>query len=640
MQSMPATLRAMMQLLLHVLLFEILYKLLTACLFRPVLSFIMQVMLNVSRRSIAFNADIWRFLFHPIGLFAAVLLAIISAVLVYYEYAVLILLTIGTVQRKPMSPLHAMKLGFTAMDSLCSIGLLGFAAYALGLLPVVHMGLYSSLLPRTQIPNFITGELSKTPLGGIALALLGLLLTAGFLALVFTLPSMVLAHARFGRAVRNGWGMLRRIKGRDIAWFACFLALWCALFVWPGFIPADYPGVTDASIYEIIGNLFGRGTFFLSLLGFWGAGLLRLCLMTVLLAMLVGVYCRAGGAVIVSEEALPGVEARMQSARRAGGKLWANISALFAAMAARIRRSRLYTRHKRAVWAVSAALILGIIQSILAAPPGIHAPIVIGHRGSATGVENTLASLQGAIDAGADYAEIDILLSADGVPMVIHDANLKRLTGENVNVYDLTAAELKAFTLRQNGYEARIPTLAEALEYCRGRIHLLIELKAHGHEQESVARRTVEIVRQAGAEKNCMYMSLDARLVEEVREWAPNARIGYCVYGNIGRLAEDSLWGLNVDFLAIEENMVSVRFVDKCKKAWLPCYVWTVNKPASMDAYVRMGVVGLITDRPHAAREVLDRYDRGDAWDAQDDALYDEKELGIDDIYYREPLPY
>ena len=87
-----------------------------------------------------------------------------------------------------------------------------------------------------------------------------------------------------------------------------------------------------------------------------------------------------------------------------------------------------------------------IRDRVFAAPPVLHAPIAIGHRGSLEGVENTLESVQGAIDAGADYAEIDILLSKDSIPMVIHDTNLSRLTGDSRNVYELTAAEPVSYT--------------------------------------------------------------------------------------------------------------------------------------------------------------------------------------------------
>lgn len=134
-------------------------------------------------------------------------------------------------------------------------------------------------------------------------------------------------------------------------------------------------------------------------------------------------------------------------------------------------------------------------------PPALHSPIVIGHRGSSEGVENTLVSIQGGIDQGADYAEIDILLSKDNVPMVIHDSNLQRLSGQNVNVYDLTAEELGELTLSQNDTEGKISTLEEVIKATKGQIKLLIELKTHGHETADVAAETAKVVEAQNDEK-------------------------------------------------------------------------------------------------------------------------------------------
>ncbi|MDE8735311.1 glycerophosphodiester phosphodiesterase family protein, partial [Eubacteriales bacterium DFI.9.88] len=98
---------------------------------------------------------------------------------------------------------------------------------------------------------------------------------------------------------------------------------------------------------------------------------------------------------------------------------------------------------------------LGVF-GILYSQPNSYDQVVVGHRGSEYEVENTVEAIQGAIDTKADYAEIDILLSKVGIPMVIHDDNLKRLSGENVNVYDLTARELKKINLKPNDKAGKI----------------------------------------------------------------------------------------------------------------------------------------------------------------------------------------
>src|SRR5262245_32631785 len=106
---------------------------------------------------------------------------------------------------------------------------------------------------------------------------------------------------------------------------------------------------------------------------------------------------------------------------------------------------------------------------------------VIAHRGdSDVRPENTLASFASALEAGADMVELDVHLTRDGHPIVIHDPTLDRTTTGKGRVVDLTLAEIKAFSA---GYPARfgdafqgerVPTLAECLGFLRERAKVFI----------------------------------------------------------------------------------------------------------------------------------------------------------------------
>ena len=132
--------------------------------------------------------------------------------------------------------------------------------------------------------------------------------------------------------------------------------------------------------------------------------------------------------------------------------------------------------------------------------------------------------------------------------MVIHDSNLQRLSGENVNVYDLTAKELGELTLFQNDAKGKISTLEEVIKATKGQIKLLIELKTHGHETADVAAETAKVVEAQNDEKNCMFMSLDYSLVEQLKTLHPEYTVGYCVYGNLGKADTRRLVNMDIDF--------------------------------------------------------------------------------------------
>ena len=75
-----------------------------------------------------------------------------------------------------------------------------------------------------------------------------------------------------------------------------------------------------------------------------------------------------------------------------------------------------------------------------------------------------------------------------------------------------------------------------------------------------------------------------------------------------GKQGSTSLRQLNVDFLIIEESMATNSFIAECNRAYLPVYVWTVDKKQSMESYLKMGAMGIITDKPKLARGVVDEY--------------------------------
>lgn len=115
------------------------------------------------------------------------------------------------------------------------------------------------------------------------------------------------------------------------------------------------------------------------------------------------------------------------------------------------------------------------------------------HRGlHGNGIpENSLFAFEAAVTKGLGM-ELDIQLSKDKEVMVFHDYNLKRVTGLDKKLCDLTLAELKELTL--NGTDEKIPTLKEVLELVNGRTPILVEIKGEDRNYE-VCERAAEILR-------------------------------------------------------------------------------------------------------------------------------------------------
>ena len=140
----------------------------------------------------------------------------------------------------------------------------------------------------------------------------------------------------------------------------------------------------------------------------------------------------------------------------------------------------------------------------------------VAHRGAPYHArENTLHSLRTALELGADAVEIDVRLTRDGVPVLLHDETLKRLWEVDRPVLALTAAELSEVTAE------RVPTLAAALA-ATGDSRVMLDLP--GTPDVRAARRVVDVVRECRAEDRVYYCAGAAAMLA-VRTADPAAEI-------------------------------------------------------------------------------------------------------------------
>jgi glycerophosphoryl diester phosphodiesterase len=233
--------------------------------------------------------------------------------------------------------------------------------------------------------------------------------------------------------------------------------------------------------------------------------------------------------------------------------------------------------------------------------------LVIAHRGaSAEAPENTLAAFRRAIVDRADFVELDVQETVDGVVVVVHDSDLMKIGGSPLKIWEATAAQLRdvdiGSRISPDFSSERVPTLAEALDLCKGKVRVDIELKSYGHDQK-LEERVIEIVEAAGVEREIVTMSLDHDMVHTMKRLRPEWTAGVLTAKVIGDLTK-----FPADFLAVESKIATRRFVRRAHRAGKAVYVWTVNDPAAMLDAMSFGVDGLITDQPAVAREVVDRY--------------------------------
>lgn len=238
-------------------------------------------------------------------------------------------------------------------------------------------------------------------------------------------------------------------------------------------------------------------------------------------------------------------------------------------------------------------------------------PLVIGHRGTAAAApENTLPSFALALDHGADALELDVRMTADGVPVVIHDETLDRTTDRTGPVSQLTLKQLGqadaggwftpdgGTTFPWRGRSVTVPTLAEVLAATR-QVPLIVDVK------ELAAGEAIrDVLERHRARERCVVGSFQAAAL------GPFRAAGYATAasrGEVARLLVGSLAGLGprgaYRMLTVPEYYrgipVAIRpLIRSARKRGCPVHVWTVDDPVRAQALWRRGVTGIISNVP------------------------------------------
>lgn len=238
-------------------------------------------------------------------------------------------------------------------------------------------------------------------------------------------------------------------------------------------------------------------------------------------------------------------------------------------------------------------------------------PLVIAHRGLAWSYpENTLASFDAAIDAGADLIELDFQTTADGQLVCVHDLKLRRyLAGtHDADLLDraigvFTREELRAFDVgswKSPQYAgATIPTLAEALTHC-ARAELLIERKTGSPAQ------TLASIDACGARDRVIVQAFDWDYLADLRGLAPDlprvALGGGAIGDRIERLAATGSAAVHWN------DQLTRRDITTLHEMGLPVWMYTLNSELTWHGALALQIDGITTDRADAATTFLQRH--------------------------------
>ena len=233
---------------------------------------------------------------------------------------------------------------------------------------------------------------------------------------------------------------------------------------------------------------------------------------------------------------------------------------------------------------------------------------VIAHRGySDIAPENTLIAFQKAIEIGADYFELDVHKTKDGVLVVIHDETIDR-TSSNQKTGKISELTFNEILKVRVGYpkkfdtkfsDVKIPTLKDALELAKGKIKVCVELKAAGIENQ-----VVKLLSELKMTDQVIVFAFSDKSLININKLNPKIKtLLLRNYANIKTL--DFVKEINVNAIGVGyETKITKEFIEYAIKNNIVVFKWTVNKEQEMKELMNLHIDGIITNKPKLAIKV------------------------------------
>ncbi|MDR7869127.1 MAG: glycerophosphodiester phosphodiesterase family protein [Sporomusaceae bacterium] len=218
-------------------------------------------------------------------------------------------------------------------------------------------------------------------------------------------------------------------------------------------------------------------------------------------------------------------------------------------------------------------------------------PLVGAHRGaSAEYPENTMAAFSAAAAQGADFWELDVRLSADGVPVVVHDATIDRTTRGHGLVRKQTATMLEGYG---------IPALATVLALGAGRTYFNIELKTDG-DASALAAAVINVVGALRLERHILVSSFDHDALPLIKTATPAVLTGVLYEEPLSDPAGYAR-ERGADAVHPYYRLAGARLCNTARDTGMIVVPWTVDRPLYLRYFAATGVQAVITNRPAAA---------------------------------------
>ena len=584
------------------LVFELLYKFASMAVFKPLLTGVMKLALKAQWLSYLSDETIGTFIRSPLTWFFLLLIVLGMAFFTLFDICCIITCIHASFRKQAMPLLALMRKGLKTSLRVIYQRNIVMIFYLLIIIPMTHALVISGYITKFTVPQFIVDYIMSHT--WLAILYIGFWIYIGLRSFhwIYSLHYFCLENCNFKQARKRSWKLQKNHYWTDLiivlGWSAACIGIYYGVILSGSWLVSRVNQALPTQ--DLFSSLTLSGISLLMDV----CGALFFCFDLPLFFICISLlfYYRKAAA----GERIPRVFRDLDNAYRITNTRWVK---------------KIYMYRKRII-ALSIVVVIGVNFAYNFADRrgvlhmGLGNPVeVTAHRGySAAYPENTIPAFKGAIQVGADWAELDVQQTADGEVIVMHDSNLKRTTGLDKEVWQVTWDEIKDL---DNGswfdkkYQTvRIPTLEEVLKVCRGKIHLNIEIKPSGHDKD-LEEQVAKLLKKYHMRDTCVVSSLkydSLRKIKQADDSIETAYITSVSYGNFTDLEY-------ADGYSVESTLLSKSFVNKAQKAGKQIYVWTVNSEERLEKVVGMGIDNVITDDPVMAKELIYEQEHSTFWD-------------------------
>ena len=584
---MKKTLKQMLKYNLKTLvIFELIYKLVSLIIFGPLFLTIFQIITKLSGFTYLTFENFFSFLLNPLTIIFLIILLIFITFYSLIDIGTLIIIFDASYQSKKISVKNAFICALEKSLKVFKLKNILLVFLIIFLVPFLNIGISSSFISTISIPEFILDYISNN----LVLSILYGLLLIGLAILLFrwlyVVNYFILEDCNFKEARSKSINLSKKNKLKDylsiiftqLIIFVCYL-LFIALSI-----------ILIIGIYKILDkiNIFG----YLSITIIW----LMIALSFIVMFSLSTPISYAIISALFYEhkkkrnEKIHNLDIKSEQPKKIN------------------KRFNIFKWVVIVLTLVSATIFTyGVIHGKFDLKvEHIRSMAVTAHRGASVSFpENTMSAFVAAKEKGADWIELDVQQTKDEKIIVLHDTNLKRTTGVDKNTWELTYAEVKeldAGSFFDSKFKnERIPLLEEVLEFAKNNnMKLNIELKPTGYEKD-FEKEVVSLIKKYDFIDNCVVTSQVYSVLQNVKKYDKNVKTVYVMslaYGNILELTD-------ADSFSIEASSITKTLVNKLHNNNKEVYAWTVNTKDSISKMINLNVDNIITDNITLAKDTI-----------------------------------